>query len=100
LNLDLTIKDNFVNFSGFIPRIRDKFLWKNYLDNDLATVVFKHHPEFHQVLDELYDLDAFYAHMSGSGSTLFGLFESTEQAEIAEHYFREKNRSILFRPLF
>jgi 4-diphosphocytidyl-2-C-methyl-D-erythritol kinase len=100
LNLDLTIKDNFINFSGFIPRIKDTFLWKKYLENDLTSVVFKHHPEFRQVLEELYDLDAFYAHMSGSGSTLFGLFESTEQAEKAEHYFREKYRSIPFRPLF
>ena len=100
LNLNLTIKDNFVNFSGFIPRIMDTFLWKKHLDNDLTTVVLEHHPEFQQILEELYNLDAFYAHMSGSGSTLFGLFESIEHAKKAELYFKDKDRSLQFRPLF
>lgn len=100
LNLTLTKTDNFTNFSGFIPKIGDRNLWKTYLKNDLITVVFQLHPEFQQDLDDFYELDAFYAQMSGSGSTLFGLFNTENQALKAEHFFKEKYKSVQFRPIF
>ncbi len=100
LNLNLTIKDNFANFSGFIPRIIVTSSWKECLKNELTNVVFFEHPEFEHIVEKLYNLDAFYAHMSGSGSTLFGLFESNEQMLKAEQSFNNKYRCIPFRPVF
>ncbi len=100
LNLDLTIKENFISFSGFIPRINDVTAWKKHFENDLTSVVFKTYPEFQHSIDKLYELGAFYAHMSGSGSTLFGLFESPEQARKADQLFKRKYQVVQFRPLF
>lgn len=45
------------------------------LVNDFETTVFACHPLLAQIKKHLLDAGAFYAAMSGSGSTIFGLFE-------------------------
>jgi 4-diphosphocytidyl-2-C-methyl-D-erythritol kinase len=50
--------------------------WKEKLVNDFEQSVFAHHPELAVIKTDLYAAGATYAAMSGSGSTLFGLFES------------------------
>ncbi len=51
--------------------------WKSLLINDFEGPIFSMHPELKQIKSELYKQGAVYAAMSGSGSALFGLFEST-----------------------
>jgi 4-diphosphocytidyl-2-C-methyl-D-erythritol kinase len=46
----------------------------NYLKNDLEQVVFERHPQLNSIKSKLYAMGAFYASMSGSGSSVFGLF--------------------------
>ena len=48
--------------------------WRNQLVNDFEEGIFQLHPELGEVKQQLYDLGAVYAAMSGSGSALFGLF--------------------------
>ena len=48
--------------------------WRDRLTNDFEKSVFALHPEIGAIKDRLYDLGAVYAAMSGSGSSLFGLF--------------------------
>ncbi|MBN2637049.1 MAG: 4-(cytidine 5'-diphospho)-2-C-methyl-D-erythritol kinase [Prolixibacteraceae bacterium] len=48
--------------------------WKNKVINDFEESVFKAFPELLGYKELLYKLDADYASMSGSGSSLFGLF--------------------------
>ena len=48
--------------------------WLDALTNDFEKSVFTLHPEIGAIKDRLYDLGAVYAAMSGSGSSLFGLF--------------------------
>ena len=48
--------------------------WRNELINDFEQSVFAHHPELATIKEQLYQLGATYAAMSGSGSALFGLF--------------------------
>lgn len=49
--------------------------WKKYLKNDFETAVFNKYPVIKQIKDTLYDMGAVYASMSGSGSSVYGLFE-------------------------
>jgi 4-diphosphocytidyl-2-C-methyl-D-erythritol kinase len=49
-------------------------LWKTELINDFEESVFKTHPQIQQIKDTFYEQGAFYASMSGSGSTVFGIF--------------------------
>ena len=48
--------------------------WRDELTNDFEKSVFTLHPEIGAIKDRLYDIGAVYAAMSGSGSSLFGLF--------------------------
>lgn len=48
--------------------------WKGELKNDFETSVFAKHPELKELKSALYTNGALYAAMSGSGSTLFGIY--------------------------
>lgn len=48
--------------------------WKETISNDFEKSVFLTHPGIAAIKETLYDMGAVYASMSGSGSTVFGLF--------------------------
>jgi 4-diphosphocytidyl-2-C-methyl-D-erythritol kinase len=50
--------------------------WRDHLTNDFEKSVFTLYPEIGRIKQRLYDLGAAYAAMSGSGSSLYGLFRS------------------------
>jgi 4-diphosphocytidyl-2-C-methyl-D-erythritol kinase len=49
--------------------------WKNVIKNDFETSLFPKYPELEKIKQQLYEMGAYYAAMSGSGSCLYGLFE-------------------------
>ena len=51
--------------------------------NDMERVVFPSHPRLGEIKQALYNRGACYASMSGSGSTIYGLFIKREDAEAA-----------------
>jgi 4-diphosphocytidyl-2-C-methyl-D-erythritol kinase len=56
--------------------------WKEELKNDFEDPVFKHYPEIKSIKETLYNNGAIYTAMSGSGSTVFGLFEKGKSIKI------------------
>jgi len=48
--------------------------WKNGLKNDFEEPVFTAHPSVKEIKETMYNQGAVYAAMSGSGSTVFGIF--------------------------
>jgi 4-diphosphocytidyl-2-C-methyl-D-erythritol kinase len=61
--------------------------WKNFLFNDFEKQAFQQHPLLEKIKNQLYAQGAVYAAMTGSGSTLFGLFEKEpEQSAIFEGF--------------
>lgn len=48
--------------------------WRGLMVNDFEASVFPTHPVVSSICDQLYMLGASYAAMSGSGSTVYGLF--------------------------
>lgn len=55
--------------------------------NDFERVVFKKFPKIEKIKYDMYRLGAEFALMSGSGSTVYGIF-SSEKIKAAEKYFR------------
>lgn len=49
--------------------------WRDTLVNDFEESVFTLHPEIGDIKQQLYNMGATYAAMTGSGSALFGLFK-------------------------
>lgn len=67
--------------------LSDRSLWKDELINDFEQSIFEKYPLLEQVKQSLYAKGAFYAAMSGSGSTLFGLFDQKPGFEKSEKGF-------------
>jgi len=63
--------------------------WKHVLKNDFEDIVFNEYPEIQNIKEKLYQKGAAYTSMSGSGSTVYGIFERNMQLEFdfPGHYF-------------
>lgn len=48
--------------------------WQENVTNDFEKKVFEQHPFLHQIKNRLYETGALYASMSGSGSTIYGIY--------------------------
>ncbi|MGE5384127.1 MAG: 4-(cytidine 5'-diphospho)-2-C-methyl-D-erythritol kinase [Omnitrophica WOR_2 bacterium] len=59
--------------------LANKTKWTEMIVNDFEEPVFNHYPQLRTIKQALYDAGAFYASMSGSGSALYGLFDSQPQ---------------------
>ena len=88
--------DSFINFakdlpvSGFFERI----------ENDFLPLIVQSYPETCGILSRLTDAGAIAASMSGSGSTLYGVFESRDAAEAVWARFRsDRFRAFLCCPV-
>jgi len=55
--------------------------WKSKIENDFEKSIFQLKPQISQIKEYLYSKGAVYASMSGSGSTIFGLFKEDVSAE-------------------
>jgi 4-diphosphocytidyl-2-C-methyl-D-erythritol kinase len=58
--------------------------WKNVMKNDFEVPVFRKYPEICAIKNRLYDLGAIYASMSGSGSSVFGIFRRDRPVCLSE----------------
>ena len=48
--------------------------WKKHMVNDFEESVFPQYPAIGEIKEEMYKQGAIYASMSGSGSSVYGLF--------------------------
>lgn len=77
-------------YGGIIPHVPEVSLhqkilkevqfWPDIINNQFETNVFKLYPKLTLIKNNLYDNGAIYAAMSGSGSTIFGLFEHAPES--------------------
>ncbi len=65
----------------------DRATWQEQIVNGFEPHIFAAHPRLAELKQALLDGGAFYAAMSGSGSALFGLFESKPTVEFADDLF-------------
>ncbi len=98
-NFSLTKTAKSSKFFRFLEKLDDVGNWKEFLPNDLETVVFSRYPTLRTIVDKLYEVGAFYARMSGSGSSLLGLFLSLEAARKAVSAFKDSAKVFIFEPV-
>lgn len=56
--------------------------WKTDLKNDFEDVVFKQHVEIKIIKEELYKAGAVYSSLSGSGSSVYGIFSKEQKMKL------------------
>jgi 4-diphosphocytidyl-2-C-methyl-D-erythritol kinase len=69
--------------------VRDPEILRRNVVNDFEPAIFSAHPVLAAIKHRLYDAGALFALMSGSGSTMFGLFPNADIAREAVGYFKE-----------
>ena len=78
---------------GIVPL--DLVTHADVIYNDFERTVFPLHPELEAIKQRLLDAGAVYAAMSGSGSTVYGLFESDPQDSCEPAQWDEFDRNTL-----
>ncbi|MDR3227245.1 MAG: 4-(cytidine 5'-diphospho)-2-C-methyl-D-erythritol kinase [Prevotellaceae bacterium] len=64
--------------------------WKYFLKNDFETTVFSQYPEIKRIKENLYSRGAIYASMSGTGSSVYGIFANdVDMSDFSRDYFAE-----------
>ena len=69
-------------------------MWKQELRNDFEDAVFNKHPEIKKIKEDLYSAGAVYSAMSGSGSTVYGIFDKNNKFSLSfadEYFIKELN---------
>jgi 4-diphosphocytidyl-2-C-methyl-D-erythritol kinase len=63
--------------------------WKKELRNDFEKIVFEQYHEIADIKAALYTAGAIYASMSGSGSTVYGIFPKEQKLSLSflKNYF-------------
>jgi len=90
-DVHVSTKDAFALISPQKPHISLKEIikqpveeWKNTMVNDFEKSIFPKFPIIEQIKNELYELGAVYASMSGSGSSVYAVFE--EKLSLDGHF--------------
>jgi len=83
------------NFIGFFNGDNSSL---EIFENDFERIVIPAYPEIGAIKQKLLDLGARFASLSGSGSTVFGIFDEDASAKEAELLFRPSHQTILASP--
>ncbi len=77
--------------AGYLENVIQKDIseWKNLIKNDFEKPVFEQYPQIKEIKSLMYEYSAIYSAMSGSGSTVFGIFPQDTNINIKfpSHYF-------------
>ena len=81
--VSVSTKEAFAGITPHMPKVSCREIvampieeWKGLLTNDFEDSVFAQYPELQTIKNKLYEAGAAYAQMSGSGSSIFGIFKT------------------------
>ena len=85
-----------VNFSSFFS---GDYSSLKIFENDFEQIVVPAYPEIGAIKTKLLNLGARFASLSGSGSTVYGIFDDEASAKEAELLFNSSHQTFLATPL-
>ena len=87
---------NFASLSNEKTISLDKL---KFFENDFESIVVPAYPEIGKIKEALHALGAGFASLSGSGSTVFGIFNDDVSLDKALSYFSPKYKTFIANPL-
>ncbi len=102
-NLRLDEETRHPNIQAMLGALQENNIYKlvPHMENILESVTIKEHPIIGEIKDQMKDKEALTALMSGSGPTVFGIFDNRLKAERAYKHFKSSpygRQVILSRP--
>ena len=79
--------------------MRKNFLTFKFFENDFEKIVIPAYPEIGAIKQKLLDSGAKFASLSGSGSTVYGVFDDEAKLNKAESFFHNSHLTILANPV-
>jgi 4-diphosphocytidyl-2-C-methyl-D-erythritol kinase len=73
--------------------------FSEFFENDFESLVFSHYPELGKIKQRLYYEGALFASLSGTGSTVYGLFKDKKTAKLAETVFKDGIETFVVKPV-
>ena len=83
----------------FADLMRKNFLTFKFFENDFEKIVIPAYPEIGAIKQKLLDSGAKFASLSGSGSTVYGVFDDEAKLNKAESFFHNSHLTILANPV-
>jgi len=95
--ISINTKDSFEKITPHVPAkslgeiiSQSISTWKNELKNDFEKVVFEKYEQVAELKEKMYQAGALYASMSGTGSSVFGIFDpSAKEPEMPQEFFKK-----------
>lgn len=96
--MGLTKYQGNIKFEAVIFKIRSLEELNNYLFNDLESIVTRRYPEIKNIKRVLQNSGARFVSLSGSGSTVYGLFEKHKEIDDLKKEFPAHYQVFIARP--
>ena len=84
-----------VNFADLLKRDKTPF---RLFENDFESIVIPAYPEIATIKEKLWSLRPKFVSLSGSGSTVYGIFDDESGAKSAESYFSSSYTTFITKP--
>ena len=96
------------NYKSFLDENRDRVNFADFLqgdlvsfeffENDFESIVVPAYPEIGKIKSRLESLGSQFTSLSGSGSTVYGIFDDESGAKSAESYFSSSYTTFITKP--
>ena len=88
-----------INFASLLNEKATSFNKLKLIENDFESIVVPTYPEIGEIKEQLCAFGAEYASLSGSGSTVFGIFNDNASLDSAFSYFTPKYKTFITDPI-
>ena len=95
VNLDLTMNKKNITFETFKDINFNNVDFFKIFKNEFEDIVFLEYPVLAEIKKQLYEVNALYASMSGTGSALYGLFCDDREAFSAQQKFQDRHQTFV-----
>ena len=96
---ELDSSSSSINFAGLSNEKTISLDKLKFFENDFESIVVPTYPEIGKIKEALHALGAGYASLSGSGSTVYGIFNDDVYLNNAFSYFSPKYKTFIANPL-
>ena len=88
-----------INLSKLLRELKNNNFNSKLFKNDFEMYVFETHPEIGAIKLKILDFGAKYASLSGTGSTVFGIFFSKKDLLKAQSFFSPQYSTYYVNPI-